>query len=95
MIQRGTLYRSTLVAIAFLAAFGGLGYRLYHLQVVRHAELLAKVRSLHERKQYIAPVRGDILDAKMNVLAQTITVWNIAADPKLTRPGAAPPAVCR
>jgi len=89
MIQRGTLYRSTLVAIAFLAAFGGLGYRLYHLQVVRHAELLQKVRNLHERKQYIAPVRGEILDAKMNVLAQTVTVWNIAADPKLTRPDAA------
>ena len=88
MIQRGTLYRSTWVAIAFLAAFGGLGYRLYHLQVVRHEELLAKVRSLHERKQYIAPVRGDILDAKMNVLAQTITVWNVAADPALVQPDA-------
>jgi cell division protein FtsI/penicillin-binding protein 2 len=85
MIQRGTLYRSTLVAIAFLAAFGGLGYRLYHIQVVRHAELLKKVRSMHERKQYIAPVRGDILDAKMNVLAQTVTVWNVAADTDLTK----------
>ena len=88
MIQRGTLYRSTLAAIAFLAAFGGMSYRLFHLQVVRHEELLAKVRSLHERKQYIAPVRGDILDVKMNVLAQTITVWNLSADPALTRPAA-------
>lgn len=85
MIQRGTLYRSTLVAIAFLAAFGGLGYRLYNLQVIRHEELITKVRRLHERKQYIAPVRGGILDANMNVLAQTITVWNVSADPDLTR----------
>jgi cell division protein FtsI (penicillin-binding protein 3) len=85
MIQKGTLYRSTLLAIAFLAAFGGLGFRLYHLQVVRHKELLTKVRNLHERKQFIAPVRGDILDANMNVLAQTITVWNVAADPDLMK----------
>ncbi len=88
MTQRGPHNRSTLIAVIFLAVFAGLGYRLYDLQVVRHTELLAKVRNLHERKQYLPAVRGAVLDAKMNVLAQTITIWNVGIDPDLARPDA-------
>jgi len=34
-------------------------------------------------------LRGAILDARLNVLAQTVTVWDVAADPEFTSPDAA------
>ncbi|MBV9462785.1 MAG: penicillin-binding protein 2 [Verrucomicrobiae bacterium] len=86
MIQRGPLLRSTFLALVFSSAFFGVAYRLFDLQVVRHDELRAIARGLHERKEYLPPIRGMILDAKNNVLAQTVTVWKVIADPELMRP---------
>ena len=68
--------------VALLAlAFTGLGYRLVDLQVMRHEELLGKA-------QRSTPIplrshRGDILDARGNLLATSISVKTICAAPSL------------
>jgi len=65
------------------AAFAGLGYRLVDLQVLQHDDLSAKAQhnTQHEFRQ--PPRRGDILDASGNLLATSVPVKTVCADPSL------------
>lgn len=70
--------------LAFLAlAFGGLGYRLVDLQVLRHDELSALAEDNTQREFWQNPRRGDILDVNGNILATSIPVKTVCADPSL------------
>ncbi len=64
-------------------AFAGLGYRLVDLQVLRHDELSAKAQDNTQREYWSAPRRGDILDAHGNLLATSVPVKRICANPSL------------
>lgn len=76
--------RRAVLLLAFLgAAFAGLGYRLVDLQVVRHDELSAKAQHNTQREFRQAPRRGDILDANGNILATSVPVKTVCADPSL------------
>jgi hypothetical protein len=76
--------RRALLLLAFLAAaFGGLSYRLVDLQVLRHDELSAKAERNTQREFWQAPRRGDILDVNGNILATSVSVKTICADPSL------------
>ena len=66
-----------------IAAFSGLGYRLVDLQVMRHCELSEKAESNTRREFVFSPRRGDILDAKGNVLATSAFAKTVCADPSL------------
>ncbi len=77
-------FRRALLLLGFLgAAFAGLGYRLVDLQILRHDELSAKAQRNTQREFRQAPRRGDILDAGGNVLATSVPVKTICADPSL------------
>src|ERR1039457_6972413 len=77
-------FRRAVLLLGFLgAAFAGLGYRLGDLQVVRHAELGALAEHNTQREFREAPRRGDILDAGGNILATSVPVKTICADPSL------------
>ena len=65
------------------AAFAGLGYRLVDLQILRHDELSAKAQRNTQREYRQAPRRGDILDANGNILATSVPVKTVRADPAL------------
>ena len=75
--------RMLLLLFLLGATFAGLGYRLVDLQVLRHDELSVKAEqnTQHEFRQ--APQRGDILDVNGNILATSIAVKRICADPSL------------
>ncbi len=75
--------RLLLVTVLLVAAFAGLGARLVHLQVLRHDELLEKARENTERTFLRQPRRGDIRDARGNLLATTVPVKTVCADPTL------------
>jgi cell division protein FtsI/penicillin-binding protein 2 len=77
------LKRVFLLLGVLVAAFAGLGYRLVDLQVVRHDELLAKAQNNTHREIWTAPRRGDILDVRGNLLATSVPVKTICADPTL------------
>src|SRR5208283_2288254 len=72
----------TLLGLLCLA-FAGLGSRLVDLQVWRHDELAAKAQQNTQREFWRAPRRGDILDAHGNLLATSIFVKTVCADPVL------------
>lgn len=83
MAKRLQYRRLLLLAILLGAAFAGLGYRLVDLQVLRHDELRAKAAQNTEREIFREPRRGDILDAKGNLLATSVFVKTVCADPVL------------
>jgi len=62
-------------------AFALLACRLVEVQVIRHEELL--VRAEHVREIRLAPRRGDILDANGHLLATSVFVKTVCADPTL------------
>jgi cell division protein FtsI/penicillin-binding protein 2 len=77
-------YRRVLLLLALLVvAFGGLGYRLVDLQILRHQELSVKARTNTQKELLLEPRRGDILDAKGNLLATSLQVKTVCADPSL------------
>ncbi len=70
--------------LAFVvAAFVGLGFRLVDLQVWRHGELAALAEKGSQEKIPQAAKRGDILDANGNLLATTVPVKTVCANPSL------------
>ncbi len=77
-------FRRAVLLLGFLgAAFAGLGYRLVDLQVLRHDELSARAQRNTQREFRQAPRRGDILDATGNILATSVPVKTVCADPSL------------
>ncbi len=63
--------------------FARLALRLVELQVWRHAELSAKAQQNTRREILREPRRGDILDARGNLLATSVFVKTVCADPVL------------
>jgi cell division protein FtsI/penicillin-binding protein 2 len=72
-----------MLALLLAAAFAGLGYRLVDLQVVRHDALSAEAQKRRQRELLLEPRRGDILDVKGNLLATSLFVKTVCADPTL------------
>ena len=75
--------RLVLLGLLLGAAFGGLSFRLIDLQVLRHADLTAKAQQNTHREFLLEPRRGDIFDIKGNLLATSIPVKTVCADPAL------------
>jgi len=70
-----------MLVMLVLLAFAGLGYRLVDLQVLRHDELSVKAQENTQLEFPLEPRRGDILDAKGNLLATSVLVKTVCADP--------------
>ncbi len=77
--------RILIVAFPLLAGLIALGYRLYDLQVVRHAELAEAVNRIHERRIKLHALRGMIVDCNENILAHSVVVRTVIMDPELMR----------
>src|SRR5437870_452183 len=83
MVKTLQFQRVWMLALLLVAAFVGLGYRLVDLQLLRHEQLLVKAQENTQRFLLMAPRRGDILDARGNLLATSIFVKTVCADPSL------------
>ena len=83
MAKRLQLRRLLWLALLLALAFAGLGYRLLDLQVLRHEELSSLAQQNTQREFLLEPRRGDILDAKGNLLATTVVMKTVCADPNL------------
>ncbi len=83
MINKLQIRRACLLLGFLGAAFAGLGYRLVDLQVLRHDELSKLAEDNTQREYWQAPRRGDILDVNGNILATSVAVKTICADPSL------------
>src|SRR5271165_2241101 len=83
MAKKLQLKRLLVLALALVAAFTGLSCRLVVLQVLRHAELQAREENLTRHVYRLEPRRGDILDVKGHLLATSIFVKTVCANPSL------------
>jgi cell division protein FtsI/penicillin-binding protein 2 len=81
MAKRIQYQRLIWLGLLLSVAFAGLGYRLVDLQVLRHKELSALAQANTQREFLLEPRRGDILDAKGNLLATTLLMKGVYADP--------------
>ena len=82
-MRKPQLQRLVWLALLLVLAFAGLGYRLVDLQVMRHEDLSVKAAQNTQREYLLEPRRGDILDANGNLLATSIFVKTVCADPTL------------
>jgi cell division protein FtsI/penicillin-binding protein 2 len=77
-------YRRLLALVFLLAlAFVCLGFRLVDLQVLRHDELRGEAAQQSQKMILREPRRGDVLDARGNLLATSVFVKTVCADPAL------------
>jgi cell division protein FtsI/penicillin-binding protein 2 len=84
MIKREQQFRRVLFLLALVAlAFAGLACRLLDLQVLRHDELSQLAEQRTQQTRWFTAKRGDILDANGNLLATSIPVKLVCADPSL------------
>ncbi|HXR03852.1 MAG TPA: penicillin-binding protein 2 [Verrucomicrobiae bacterium] len=83
MCNKLQLRRTLLLMLVLGAAFAGLGYRLVDLQVWRHDELARMAKLNTERDFFKAPRRGNILDVNGNLLATSLSVKTVCANPSL------------
>jgi cell division protein FtsI/penicillin-binding protein 2 len=83
MAKRLQYRRLLMLALVLALAFLGLGYRLVDLQVLRHNELSVRAQENTQQEMLLEPRRGDILDSRGNLLATSIFVKTVCADPSL------------
>ena len=69
--------------LVLLVAFGVLGYRLVDLQVFQHDQLSDRARGNTIRTIKREARRGNILDCNGNLLATSLFVKTVCADPSL------------
>ena len=93
-MQNKLRFRRAMGLVGLLcAAYLGLAGWLVDLQVFRHDELSAKAEQNTHRELFQNPRRGDILDVNGNILATSVGVKTVCADPSLI--ASEQPAVAR
>jgi cell division protein FtsI/penicillin-binding protein 2 len=84
MKNRRQQFKRVLALLALVVmAFIGLGFRLVDLQLWRHDELAKLAQDNTQQKFWQAAKRGDILDVNGNLLATSIFVKTVCANPSL------------
>ncbi|NCD21478.1 MAG: penicillin-binding protein 2 [Spartobacteria bacterium] len=83
MIDRGYIWRTTLVVVALLAVWAGLAVRLGYLHLGPNETLRERVRQMRSVEQEILVGRGRILDRNGQLLALDLPVKNIIVEPKV------------
>jgi cell division protein FtsI/penicillin-binding protein 2 len=84
MIKREQQFRRLLALLALVAlAFAGLGFRLVDLQVWRHDALSKLAERKTQQTTWQEAKRGDILDVNGNLLATSVPVKTVCANPSL------------
>lgn len=78
--------RRLIILFAFLTAWALIvAMRLVYVSIIRHDDYVARARQQQERTLSLTPVRGSIRDAGGRVLAESVDVESIYADPQAIR----------
>ena len=84
MIKREQQFKRARALLALVVlAFAGLGFRLMDLQVWRHDELARLAEKKTQQTSWRLAKRGDILDVNGNLLATSVSVKLVCADPSM------------
>ncbi|MDR1789729.1 MAG: penicillin-binding protein 2 [Opitutaceae bacterium] len=77
-----TRWRVAVVAVLLLIGFASVGLRLAYLQVFAREKFIEGVSKARGKQVDKKGWRGDILDARGDVLATTRPVWDVGVDPQ-------------
>jgi cell division protein FtsI/penicillin-binding protein 2 len=77
------LRRLLYLTVLLIGGFGWLGYTLVQVQVIDHEKLTEAAKNNTERTYMRQPQRGDIRDARGNVMATSKIVETVCADPTI------------
>jgi len=80
-------YRIVLLAVGIVGCFGALGARLVFLHVIDRDELVRVIDKARRQIIVESARRGDILDARGNILATSRSLIVLGVDPQSLRPG--------
>ncbi|HUJ12030.1 MAG TPA: penicillin-binding protein 2 [Verrucomicrobiae bacterium] len=80
--------RALIVIGALASVFSALAFRLFDLHILQHKELSALAQANREQVVHRQGRRGSILDANGNLLANSLSVRIVTADPTITAPQA-------
>jgi cell division protein FtsI (penicillin-binding protein 3) len=85
--MKAVSHRSRLIVLTILVVlcFVGLGCRLVELQWARHYEFAKKAEQRHAKTYFREAPRGQIRDRRGNLLATSVPVKTVIADPSLIR----------
>ena len=83
MIDRGYIWRTTLVVVALLLVWGGLAVRLGYLHLGPNDVLRERVRRMRTVEEQILVGRGRILDRNDRLLALDLPVKNVIVEPEV------------
>lgn len=83
MIERGYVWRATVVAVALLGAWGVLAIRLGFLHLGDNAALRERVLRMRAYEEKILVGRGRIFDRNGQLLALDLPVKNVIVEPKV------------
>jgi cell division protein FtsI (penicillin-binding protein 3) len=75
--------RLIMLMILVILCFVGLGCRLVELQWVRHQEYAELAENQHERFYFREAPRGEVRDRRGNLLATSVPVKTVCADPSM------------
>ncbi|OAM91396.1 penicillin-binding protein 2 [Termitidicoccus mucosus] len=79
-------YRVALLAVAVLLCFAGVGVKLVYLHVIDRDIYLAAVEKSRQQSTTVHARRGDILDARGDILATSRSMIELGVDPQALRP---------
>ncbi|MDR0353234.1 MAG: penicillin-binding protein 2 [Opitutaceae bacterium] len=88
MASRGfaSTYRVALLAGAMLLCFAGVGVKLVRLHIIDRDLYLAAVEKSRQQSTTMHARRGDILDARGDILATSRSMIELGVDPQTLRP---------
>ncbi|MCJ7751281.1 MAG: hypothetical protein MUQ65_09330, partial [Armatimonadetes bacterium] len=81
--RREMFRRSRVWALVAMAAFLGLGWKLFNIQVLQHEEYRGEASKMQGRRWPMEAPRGNIYDRNGNPLALNLKLYSVAADPAL------------
>ena len=81
--KKGLVLRRNLVLAIILACFVVILVRAYRLQVTDGARLAALAKREYSGEITLLPRRGDIIDRRERILASSVEVYSLCADPRL------------
>lgn len=78
---RGLRVRLISLVVLLSVGFGGLGWRLYSIQIGEHERYLLSAENMHRKLDHVYSNRGDIYSVDGVLVARDVLVYEIGVDP--------------
>ena len=85
MLSKKYRIKSGLILFSYIGMLVFLGYRLFCIQFIQYNNLQGKAKDIHQIEMKLEPKRGNICDRNGNLLAVTVQIPSVYADPSCVK----------